>query len=258
LDRLVRLEEIYLSYNQIRQFENLHDLTHLHTICLIGNKRLDTIPMITLRLRTIRTIRTDQEIDPIVQRYLVKNSIKSGHSIFNDTQNVHDQQINKSISESLYRLMDTKINLSEKKIIEEIRHHESLSDKSKNLIMKYIKSNDVHSVLNVTFKEVMTYVWNSIRSNDYSDEIVKVLDQEIQDSETKCFTGRLSRLVNCLNGFDPRVCVNISSGQEIANIIVAIRGRYNSEYEQIIMIKKELTERGYDDNVIKEWIGGFD
>jgi len=68
---------------------------------------------------------------------------------------------------------------------------------------------------------------------------------------------RLSRLVNCLNGFDERVSVSvkISDHQEIANLIIAIRQKTNSLTEQQQIVYQEMTDRGYDQQTIKEWIG---
>ena len=42
-------------------------------------------------------------------------------------------------------------------------------------------------------------------------------------TECKCFTGRISRLVNCLNGFTDLVNINIEDNQQIGNIIVIIK-----------------------------------
>ena len=35
------------------------------------------------------------------------------------------------------------------------------------------------------------------------------------DSECKCFTGRITRLINCQNGFSDLVKINISDNQQI-------------------------------------------
>jgi len=44
----------------------------------------------------------------------------------------------------------------------------------------------------------------------------------MQESECKCFTGRISRLVNCLSGYSDKVKIQISEGEEIGNIISVI------------------------------------
>ena len=79
------------------------------------------------------------------------------------------------------------------------------------------------------------------------DDVVAV---EMEDSDCKCFTGRITRLVNCLNGFTDLVKINISDNQQIGNIIVIIKEKlqldnnYSVEKHKELVIK-ELTNRGY-------------
>jgi hypothetical protein len=44
-------------------------------------------------------------------------------------------------------------------------------------------------------------VWERIKKNEYKEEIKKVLNEEIMDAECKYFTGRITRIVNVLNGY---------------------------------------------------------
>jgi len=52
-------------------------------------------------------------------------------------------------------------------------------------------------------------------------EIFKILNQEILDTNCRCFTGRMNHVINCLNGFSPLVVINIKDGEQIGNIILA-------------------------------------
>ena len=78
----------------------------------------------------------------------------------------------------------------------------------------------------------------------------------MSESICKCFTGRLSRLINCLNGFDERVCIQISNNDQIGNIIVMIiaKNKDKNITEQKTLCKVELLSRGYELNIIDEWI----
>jgi hypothetical protein len=91
------------------------------------------------------------------------------------------------------------------------------------------------------------------------------MDTEMQDAECKCFTGRMSRLVNCLNGFDDRIKIQISDNEQIGNIVAIERNRLFAmgepditESELISLLKTNvalaLKERAYSDAVIQEWI----
>ncbi len=78
----------------------------------------------------------------------------------------------------------------------------------------------------------------------------------MSDSICKCFTGRLSRLINTLNGFDERIIIKISDNDSIGNIIVIIiaKNKDKNITEQKAICKVELLSRGYELNIIDEWI----
>ena len=78
-----------------------------------------------------------------------------------------------------------------------------------------------------------------------------VLNVEMTDALCMCFTGRLSRLINCLSGFSDLVQITIPENSAIGNIIVTIRQQLESEdgyntQEHICSVKKELESRGYE------------
>jgi len=84
-------------------------------------------------------------------------------------------------------------------------------------------------------------VWKIIKNHESSDDIQKkILNTEMQDILCKCFTERLSRLVNYLNGFDPS-----NENFRLANIIILIRNKYE-------MTRKTKARRCYDKQKIDD------
>ena len=81
----------------------------------------------------------------------------------------------------------------------------------------------------------------------------------MNDSICKCFTGRISRLVNCLNGFNDNIKINISDNEQIGNIIILIKNKlikenkYNLETHKKLVIEN-LLEKKYDMVLINEWL----
>ena len=125
--------------------------------------------------------------------------------------------------------------------------------------MEYKNCKDIYSALNITFEELLLYVFNRIEINEHKDEIKGVLNTEMTDSVCKCFTGRMSRLINCLNGFDPLVNIEIAGNEQIAQVIEVIRVGLEREnkYEKELhkeLVREELRERKYDNAVIEEWV----
>ena len=111
-------------------------------------------------------------------------------------------------------------------------------------------------MMNITFKELLKAVFieiDTFKSTDYNS-ILEVLNQEMADSVCMCFTGRISRLVNCLSGFSDKVCIQISSKEEIGNIISVLRNKIGDIEELKKAIDVEMTERGYSREIIDEWL----
>ena len=134
-----------------------------------------------------------------------------------------------------------------------------LTNKTKELLLEYYNQTAIHSVLDITFGELLLHVWDRIIKSQYSNEIKQIMNTEMNDALCVCFTGRISRLVNVLNGFDPDVVINIASNEQIGNIIILTKrklddnGEYNTE-KHIELVRTELKERGYDETIINEWL----
>ena len=180
-------------------------------------------------------------------------------AVYNDGQNVHNHQIQQSIRDSIYSVMSGKPILTIDETVVEIIKSPILTEPTKQLIMEYCEDDSIHSVLNITFKELMVNVWNIIRSHKERDNILAILNDEINDANCKCFTGRMSRLINCLNGFDDRVSISIADNSQIGNIILLVRKRLENENKYSVshhkeLVREELIERGYDATVISVWI----
>ena len=88
-------------------------------------------------------------------------------------------------------------------------------------------------------------VWTILNNHQNKNDILNILNTEMTDSICKCFTRRISRLINCLNGYDSRINIHISQNDEILNIIILTRNKYpNNLMNQKEDAQKELYERG--------------
>jgi Lhr-like helicase len=134
-----------------------------------------------------------------------------------------------------------------------------IDNQTKTILFEYINCQDVHSLLNITFEELLVNVLSFIDQHEAKVEIYKVLEQEMNDALCKCFTGRMSRLINCLNGFDDNIVIHISNTEQIDNIIILIKDKLIDENNYTIelhknIVMKELYDRGYDKGIVDEWI----
>jgi hypothetical protein len=145
-------------------------------------------------------------------------------------------------------------------VIVENRHRRRLSREAKDLFKEYCQSAEIHSELNVTYKDVASRVfgWLNKQPIDIWNEVIKILEIEILSSKDKCFTGKLSRLVSVLDGFHPGVRVNISSSDQISNRVLSIleKGKNNEDENDVIITKvlRELREFNLTEKEINEWL----
>src|SRR3989339_1993496 len=172
---------------------------------------------------------------------------------------IHNHQIQKSIRNSINRIISVKPTITNEQMVSQIMSDNILTTKTKEILLEYYNQNDVHSILDITFGELLLYVWDRIIKSSYSNEIKQIMNTEMNDALCMCFTGRISRLVNVLNGFDPAVVIHIANNEQIGNIIILTKRKlddnkeYNTEKHREL-VRMELRERGYDETIINEWL----
>jgi len=226
------LKELYMFHNKLTSLPvSLIGLHNLY-ILIIHNNPIEYTSQILPRF-----------IEEVHNR---RTRFNSG-LIYNDTQSVHNSSIQKSVYDSLYRI------LSDKVLQDFILNNEVLSGSCKQALIEYSEYLTIHSLLKVTFKETLGVVLSIIIRHPEKNEILQILNQEMSDAMCMCFTGRMTRLLNTLNGFDPRVFINISDNEQIAAIIEIARKKTNDTSEQRELVTNEMTERGYSNETIDEW-----
>jgi Leucine-rich repeat (LRR) protein len=261
---LPHIKSIKFSKNQIceipAEIKNSIELVEFY----IDHNKLKSIPIgiincIKLNLFIYQNNQIEF-IPPQVVRFLNKRMNTIELELYNDGQNIHNHSIQQSIMTSISRIMTNPLKTTDALIMNEILADDILTSKTKELLIEYSNNPDYHSVLFINFKELLLYVWELIKENKNKDEIKKILNNEILEAECKCFTGRLTRLLNSLNGFNDLIEIKISDNQQIGNIIILIKNELDlrndytiEKHKQLVM--NELRERGYDDKIIEEWIG---
>jgi len=194
-------------------------------------------------------------IPPQVQRLIDRQT--QGQCIYQDQQSVHNSGIQESFRKTVNRLSQKKPD--EFDLLEEILTSE-LKQKTKISLVEYSEIKDVHFHLQLTFEEILTFVWNRIRVHPNKLEILKVLDSEMQDALCMCPTGRITRLVNSLNGFDPDVQLTISDNEQLSNLVIMTKKKivpYDLVKHQELL-RAEMKERKFSKEVIQEWLSYLD
>jgi hypothetical protein len=235
IENLTNLIYLYCCVNQLTSLMDIANLTNLRVL-YYGNNPIDHIP-------------------PNLLRRL--NKIKNGQNIYADNQNIHNHNIQESIRESIQNILKFKPTIEN--INNLILNDNILTQNTKEILMEYSEDTSVHTVLNITFGELLLYVFNRIQINEHKDEIKRILNVEMHESVCKCFTGRISRLINCLNGFDELVNIKIAENEQISQIINVVQNKLIKEGNYSIELHKEqvknsLIELDYDNDIINEWV----
>jgi hypothetical protein len=170
---------------------------------------------------------------------------------------VHNHSIQESIKESIQNILKFKPTIENLNNL--ILNDNILTQNTKEILMEYLEDTSVHTVLNITFGELLLYVFNRIQINEHKDEIKKILNVEMHESVCKCFTGRISRLINCLNGFDEFVNIKIAKNEQISQIISVVQNKLIKEGNYSVELHRKqvfdsLKELDYDNNIINEWV----
>jgi hypothetical protein len=201
-------------------------------------------------------------IPPNLLLFLKRNQ-NDYQKVYSDGQNVHNHSIQDGISNSINYIMTQKPIIKTEQLSDFIIQSKHLSEQTKQLLFEYSENQDIHNRFGLSFSELLLNVFSLIEHHqeyqEHKEAIYSILNTEMADAQCKCFTGRISRLVNCLNGFDANIIIQISNSEQIGNIIGLIQrqldatGTYSIQSHQNL-VRKELLERGYDDNIINEWI----
>jgi Leucine-rich repeat (LRR) protein len=265
IGQLSSLTRLDLSYNQLVNIpKEIGQLSLLIELDLYNNQ-LTSLPieLIQLRLTYIEYSNNPIEyIPPNLLRFLQREQ-NDYQKVYSDGQNVHNHSIQDGISNSINYIMNQKPILSAEQLSDFIIQNTHLNDETKQLLMEYSENSDLHSRFGLSFSELLLNVFSLIEDHqeyhDNKEVIYAILNTEMADAQCKCFTGRISRLVNCLNGFDPNIIIQISNSEQIGNIIGLIQrqletnGTYSIQSHQDL-VRKELLERGYNDKIINDWV----
>ena len=233
------LQTLYCSDNILTSLPiNLHELRNLTYVYYINNE-IEYIP-------------------PQTTRFLnrLKNQGLTQPKLYNDRQNVHDHQIQESIRNSIYGVIKEKPSITIEDINKEIVSNAVLTEVTKRLLMEYCGDDSIHGVMGITFKELLLAVWSIIRDHKDGNEIIGIMNTEMADADCKCFTGKMSRLINCLNGYDDRVVITMAENDQIGNIIIIEKEKleeYDIEKHKD-NVRIAMEERGYGKETIEEWI----
>jgi len=162
-------------------------------------------------------------------------------TVYEDTQNVHDTKINKSVTKAakyLYSKYEDIIPRGDKEIrdgffadmkpeLRKISTRDDLVDSS----IKFMRENVATFGHDITMEDTILAMWLWICDNEHKEELKKRLVQELEAMNGYCTTGHLARLMNVPQGFtdDPNLQITISIESQAKAVVKSFMTKTLSE-----------------------------
>jgi len=207
------------------------DIMLLNGYTDVGNRMLD---IIRERENIILTQRRYEIIPPLGADLL----LISGHNvttIYQDTQNVHNNDINNSILNVSVNLLQISKpeNYDIESIVKELSKYEADTKKLetiKDTLCKLYINTSRFTLKENSFSlhDVFASLWTYILSHKHREELILRLIEELLEMSEYCSTGYLSRLINVIQGFtdDESLQVKILEKTRIKAVIFNILDKY--------------------------------
>jgi hypothetical protein len=254
--------------NRINLISNNIKLDRVESIILAHN-RLRELPDFLLKFNTLTYIDIEGNnnlwISPQIKRYIdIRHKLVEREIPFWETENnVHDSAVQECVRESIKNIMNRRdiIHYDIETLENIIIKNDRIMQDNKDILIEYIKDKTIHSTLYVTFSDILNSVFQIIDKDfnlETQNEIYKSLNLEIKDSLEMCFIGRITRLINSLNGYSNLIKIELNSADSVAMLVWQIKKElelvqeYNIEKHRNILINR-MTEMGYDKKTIDEW-----
>jgi hypothetical protein len=165
-------------------------------------------------------------------------------SVYNDTQNVHNSEINASVMDIASSLVNNKSASSDLFIIdEELKKYYPEYENHKeqiNTSLERIKNEQTKFKDGITIPMVFDKIVGIIAGNIHKPELVKRLGEELYEMNGLCSTGHMARIVNIIQGFNDipeELKIKINPKDEIyANIqsYISSEIQKSDNYEQLM------------------------
>ena len=174
-------------------------------------------------------------------------------NVYQGSQNVHNSSVQKSSSDAICAIMNMAKELERTRRTNAltgmslVRAVNTIFYKKVLFIFKWpikfastpnlhdwvINCTSVHSRMNVTFEELLGAVWAVIETHSFRDTLRERLAEELRDAMGLCFTGRMTRVINSLQGLVDGI-----------RIVVSPRERLQAAAAQIV--KRKATTKDVD------------
>jgi len=172
-----------------------------------------------------RAVRGNEMLE-VLRGFIRIDEAKDGRTVYDDGQNVHDTNVNKTVLAASYRLIElfSNTDFDREKVLESL---EKLDPDCTTLVNSVLDRVEIDTT-RFSYKEdrfslynVFSNLWMFITNHKESNELKHRLLQELNEMSAYCSTGHLSRFINVIQGYteDPNLCILISEKSQIKAVM---------------------------------------
>jgi len=273
IKNLTNITDLYLSFNFIEVIpDEIGECIKLKNLC-ISNNLIENIPKTIGNLKKLKFLYIDSnqlsslpseltdcnnllyilflpqnryfKVKPHILRFINRYSSSSydNFKLYKNSENVHTNSIQDTFRKSLQSLMNDEIDKS-------INFLEYIDNSLKEYIVYNLNDKTILVNTYLTYEDIFNHVMSRIMKSNDKNELLKRVHEEIKESINLCFTGKITRLVNSLNGFFSDIHIGISEHEQIENLMICSIKKENPKD----FFQKEMIERGYTDDIIQKYL----
>jgi len=225
-DLLNKARSLFDTYSRSRNTECMAEIADIvHTYSPYNkNELLD-------RLRNNPNGIVEQIQDNIQDNVPALKPIKK--TVYEDSQNVHNSQVNQTViksAENLYERYKNMLQIEDRNFkedcIENVRTELVKRYKEQKYIINsgidYIKTNtSIFGSQKLQMMDVFLSVWMFLTPHEHRQELESRLLEELREMHGTCSTGHIARLVNVIQGFtdEENLCIRISSNEQCNAVV---------------------------------------
>ena len=182
---------------------------------------------------------------------------RARHNIFKNSQNVHNQAVEESVEKMIeyistfvprtvspYTFEKAKDDLTELIKLEPDDAKRAILE---NAMIRITIDRAIYGRFNLSLANIIAKMWTYIQDSSYREELQKRLLEELIDSNNKCSSGYVSRIVNTLSGFGD-MSLQISFEDQIISVLeIRLNAEImNDENSDIILDEMTLPVRFFE------------
>jgi hypothetical protein len=152
---------------------------------------------------------------------------------YDNRQNVHLSSVQDNMRIALDKIFNMSLNsyMSFASIVNVLKNERKLKKRTIEFFAKVCDKDLYHSGYNVGYKKLFEQVYAIIINSSFKEDLLKIFIDEVEETaDETCLTGKMTRMVNVLNGFVLDINVGISKTEELSNSIIVLRNKYAKIY----------------------------